>query len=332
MKTTIRRKTMRHRTFGRLGWQVSEVGYGMWGLAGWTGRDDDETRQSLQLAVDLGCDFFDTALAYGEGHSEKMLGELVRANPTKKLIVASKIPPKNRKWPSQRGFQLGDVFPADYIRSSTEVTLKNLGLASLDLMQFHVWEDDWADDDRWQKGVEAVKSAGLVKSFGISVNRWEPANVIRTLRTGLIDAVQVIYNIFDQNPIDELFPVCRELGVAIIARVPFDEGTLTGSLTKASTWPEGDWRNTYFVPANLNPSIERADRLKPLVPGGMTMAEMALRFVLSNPDVATVIPGMRKDRNVRANIAASDAGPLPAELLDQLKAHCWERSPTEWSQ
>ncbi|MSR51834.1 MAG: aldo/keto reductase [Gemmataceae bacterium] len=323
---------MRYRTFGRLGGQISEVGYGMWGLAGWTGRDDDETRRSLQLAVDLGCTFFDTALAYGDGDSEKLLGELVRANPAKKLIVASKIPPKNRTWPSRRGFQLQDVFPADYIRSSTEVTLKNLGLSSLDLMQFHVWEDDWANDDRWQKGVEAVKAAGLVKSFGISVNRWEPANVIRTLRTGLIDAVQVIYNIFDQNPADELFPVCRELGVAVIARVPFDEGTLTGILTKDSTWPQGDWRNTYFVPANLHPSVERADRLKPLVANGTTMAEMALRFVLSNPDVATVIPGMRKDRNVRANIASSDAGPLPADLLKQLEAHRWERSPTDWSQ
>ncbi len=323
---------MRYRTFGRLGGQISEVGYGMWGLAGWTGRDDDETRRSLQLAVDLGCTFFDTALAYGDGDSEKLLGELVRANPAKKLIVASKIPPKNRTWPSRRGFQLQDVFPADYIRSSTEVTLKNLGLSSLDLMQFHVWEDDWANDDRWQKGVEAVKAAGLVKSFGISVNRWEPANVIRTLRTGLIDAVQVIYNIFDQNPADELFPVCRELGVAVIARVPFDEGTLTGILTKDSTWPQGDWRNTYFVPANLHPSVERADRLKPLVANGTTMAEMALRFVLSNPDVATVIPGMRKDRNVRANIASCDAGPLPADLLKQLEAHRWERSPTDWSQ
>jgi aryl-alcohol dehydrogenase-like predicted oxidoreductase len=323
---------MRYRTFGRAGWKVSEVGYGMWGLAGWTGRDDDETRQSLQLAVDLGCNFFDTALAYGEGHSETLLGELVRNNPGKGLIVASKIPPKNRVWPSRHGFRLADVFPADHIRSSTETSLKNLALPSLDLMQFHVWEDDWAADDRWQKAVEALKRDGLVKAVGASVNRWEPANVLRTLRTGLIDAVQVIYNIFDQNPEDELFPACRELGVAVVARVPFDEGTLTGALTKDSKWPEGDWRNTYFVPANLIPSVERADRLKPLVPAGMTMADMALRFVLSNPDVATVIPGMRRAKNVRANVASSDAGPLPAELLAKLKEHRWVRTPTDWSQ
>jgi aryl-alcohol dehydrogenase-like predicted oxidoreductase len=323
---------MRYRTFGRLGWQVGEVGYGMWGLAGWTGRDDDETRQSLRLAVDLGCNFFDTALAYGEGHSEAVLGELVRNSPGKGLIVASKIPPKNRVWPSRRGFKLADVFPPDYIRSSTETSLKNLGLPSLDLMQFHVWEDDWAADDRWQKAVEGLKRDGLVKAIGVSVNRWEPANVLRTLRTGLIDAVQVIYNVFDQNPEDELFLACRELGVAVIARVPFDEGTLTGTLSRDSKWPEGDWRNTYFVPANLIPSVERAERLKPLVPAGMTMADMALRFVLSNPDVATVIPGMRKPKNVRANVASSDAGPLPAELLAKLKEHRWVRTPTDWSQ
>ena len=323
---------MRFRTFGRLGWQVSEVGYGMWGLAGWTGRDDEETRQSLQLAADLGCNFFDTALAYGDGHSEQLLGGLVRANPGKKLYVASKIPPKNRTWPSRRGFKLDDVFPADYIRSSTETSLKHLGLPRLDLMQFHVWEDEWAADDRWHRAVEALKHEGLVAAIGISVNRWEPANAIRTLRTGLIDAVQVIYNAFDQNPEDDLFPVCRDLGVAVIARVPFDEGTLTGTLTKDSTWPAGDWRNTYFVPDNLIPSVERAERLRPMVPEGSTMADMALRFVLSNADVATVIPGMRKAAHVQSNVAASDAGPLHEDLLGRLKAHRWERVPTPWSQ
>jgi aryl-alcohol dehydrogenase-like predicted oxidoreductase len=194
-------------------------------------------------------------------------------------------------------------------------------------MQFHVWEDDWAADERWQKAVADLKRDGLVKAIGISVNRWEPANVLRTLRTGLIDAVQVIYNIFDQNPVDELFPVCHELGVAVIARVPFDEGTLTGNLTKDSKW-----RNTYFVPTNLIPSVERADRLKPLVPAGMTMADMALRFVLSNPDLATVIPGMRKAKNVRANVASSDAGQLSSDLLAKLKEHRWVRNPTDWSQ
>jgi aryl-alcohol dehydrogenase-like predicted oxidoreductase len=323
---------MKQRTFGRLGWQVGEVGYGMWGLAGWTGRDDDQTHTALQTAVAGGCNFFDTAQAYGDGLSERFLGDLVRASAGRGLFVASKIPPKNRIWPSRRGFALADVFPADYIRSSVELSLANLGLPALDLIQFHVWEDAWADDPNWQTAVASLKKDGLVRGIGVSINRWEPANALRTLRTGLIDAVQVIYNIFDQAPEDELFPACRELGVAVIARVPFDEGTLTGTLTLDSRWPEGDWRNSYFVPENLAASVARAERLRPLLPTGMTMPEMALRFVLSNPDVATVIPGMRKPAHVRANLAASAAGALSAELRQQLKSHRWDRTPTSWSQ
>jgi aryl-alcohol dehydrogenase-like predicted oxidoreductase len=323
---------MRYRTFGRTGWQVSEIGYGMWGMVGWTGSEDDQSRQSLQRAVDLGCTFFDTAFAYGEGRSEKLLGELLRANSDKKLVAATKIPPKNRRWPSRRGYALDEVFPPDHIREYTEKSLVNLGQSSVDLIQFHVWEDDWATDERWQRAVEDLKREGLVRAVGVSVNRWEPANVLRTLRTGLIDAVQVIYNLFDQAPEDELFPLCRELKIAVIARVPFDEGTLTGTLTKDSRWPEGDWRNTYFVPANLIPSVERADALKPLVPTGTTLPEMALRFILSNPDVSTIIPGMRKQKHVESNVAASDAGPLPADLRTRLRAHRWDRKPADWSQ
>lgn len=323
---------MRYRTFGRTGWEVSEVGYGLWGVAGWSGSDDEQSLQAMQLSVDLGCNFFDTALAYGDGKSEQMLGKLLRANPGKQLYVATKVPPKNRKWPSRRGSTLDEVFPADYIRSSLETSLGFLGTSSVDLLQFHVWEDDWAEDPRWQKAVADLKREGLIRAIGISINRWEPWNAIRALKSGTIDAVQVIYNIFDQNPVDELFPVCRELNVAVIARVPFDEGTLTGTLTKESKWPAGDWRNTYFVPANLIPSVERAETLKPLVPAGMTMPEMALRFVLSNPDVDTVIPGMRKRAHVTSNLGCSDAGALPAELLSELRTHRWERKPTEWSQ
>lgn len=327
-----RDEAMKYRAFGRLGWQVSEIGYGMWGLAGWTGGDDEQTRSALRLAVDLGCNFFDTALAYGEGRSEQILGELVREHPGQRLFIASKIPPKNRTWPSRRGFALADVFPPEHVRSSVEASLKNLGLNSLDLIQFHVWEDEWADDPRWQRAVENLKQEGLVRSVGVSVNRWEPWNVLCTLRTGLIDAVQVIYNIFDQAPEDELFPACRERKVAVIARVPFDEGSLAGTLTLESRWPAGDWRNSYFVPENLKASVERVERLRPLVPAGSTMPEMALRFILSNPDVATVIPGMRRPAHVRSNIAASDAGPLSADLLAQLRQHRWDRTPTEWSQ
>jgi len=323
---------MRYRRLGRTGWQVSEVGYGMWGMGEWAESDDEESRQSLQLATDLSCTFFDTALAYGDGHSEELLGGLVRANPGRRLYTATKIPPKNRRWPTRRGDPIEDAFPADHIRASVETSLANLGLPSVDLVQFHLWEDDWAEDEGWQGAVDDLKREGLVGAVGVSVNRWEPWNVLRTLRTGLVDAVQVIYNIFDQAPEDELFPLCRELDVGVIARVPFDEGTLTGTLTRDSRWPEGDWRNTYFVPENLVASVEHAEALEPLVPAGMTMPEMALRFVLSNPDVATVIPGMRRERHVRANIAASDAGPLPDSLIAALRQHRWDRTPTAWSQ
>jgi aryl-alcohol dehydrogenase-like predicted oxidoreductase len=324
---------MRYRRFGRTGWQVSEVGYGMWGMGGWSGSDDEESLNSLQRAVELGCNFFDTAWAYGEGHSEALLGRLVRANPDRKLYTATKVPPKNRQWPSRAGTPLEEVFPPDYIEEYVHSSLKNSGLESFDLMQFHVWEDAWAGDESWSKKMDELRSQGLVRAVGISINRWEPANGVRAVRSGLIDAVQVIYNIFDQNPEDELFPACADGDVAVIARVPFDEGTLTGTLTKESRWPEGDWRNTYFVPDNLIPSVERADALKPIAArAGVSMPEMALRFILSNPTVSTIIPGMRKLKNVEANVAASDAGPLADELLGELRAHRWERRPTKWSQ
>ncbi|HVO71900.1 MAG TPA: aldo/keto reductase, partial [Aggregatilineaceae bacterium] len=207
-----------------------------------------------------------------------------------------------------------------------------LALDSVDLMQVHVWEDGWADDESWQRAVDDLKRQGMIKAFGISVNRWEPENVLKALRTGSVDAVQVIYNIFDQAPEDALFPLCEELNVAIIARVPFDEGTLTGALTKDSQWPEGDWRNTYFVPENLNASVDRAEALRPLVPPGMTMPDMALRFILSNPTVSTVIPGMRKLRHVETNVAVSDGRGLAPDLIQKLRAHRWDRKPTRWSQ
>ena len=323
---------MRYRTFGRTGWQVSDIGYGMWGMGGWSGSDDEESLGSLHRAVELGCNFFDTAWGYGRGHSEQLLGQLVRAHPDKRIYVATKIPPKNGQWPARPEYSLDETFPPDHIREYVESSLRNLGLGSMDLIQFHVWDDSWAEDKRWQKAMDDLKREGLVRTVGISLNRWEPENAIRALRTGLIDAVQVIYNIFDQAPEDELFPVCRELNIGVIARVPFDEGTLTGTLTLDSQWPEGDWRNGYFGSENLKASVERAKALRPVIPAGMTMPEMALRFILSNPDVSTIIPGMRKLKNVEMNITASDAGGLEPGLIQRLRAHRWDRRPTPWSQ
>ncbi len=323
---------MRYRRFGRTDWQVSEVGYGMWGMAGWTGSDDAQSHAALRAAVEKGVNFFDTAWAYGEGHSEKLLGQLVRAFPGTRLYTATKIPPKNFKWPARSTYTLDETFPEDHVRSYAEASLKNLGLECVDLLQFHVWSDNWSGDERWQKAVSALRKEGKIRACGISVNRWEPENVIRALDTGLIDAVQVIYNIFDQSPEDRLFPACRAHDVAVIARVPFDEGTLTGMLTVDSKWPKGDWRNTYFVPENLKNSVARAEALRRILPAGATMAETALRFILSCPDVHTVIPGMRKRQHVEQNAAASEAGPLDPSLMARLREHRWDRRPTSWSQ
>ena len=323
---------MKYRRFGRKNWQVSEIGYGMWGMAGWTGSDDEESLISLQAAVDLGLNFFDTAWAYGDGHSEKLLGQILRQNPGVRLYTATKIPPKNRIWPSRREFTLKDCYPPDYIEEYIHRSLKNIDVDTIDLIQFHTWEDSWLADDRWAGKMEQLVNAGKIRSIGISINRWEPWNGVQAVNSGLIDAVQVIYNIFDQNPEDELFPACQEHDVAVIARVPFDEGTLTGKLTLDSKWPEGDWRNSYFVPENLKSSIEHAEKLKPVVPPDMSMPEMALRFILNNPTISTIIPGMRKLEHVKSNIAASDMGPVPGELHAVLKDHRWDRTPTEWSQ
>ena len=317
---------MHQRTFGRTGWSVGEIGYGMWGMGSWSGSDDDESMASLGHAVDLGCNFFDTAWAYGQGHSERLLGRLLKARPDVRLYTASKIPPKNLKWPATSQMRLDDCYPPDHIREFTEKSLANVGVSTLDLIQFHTWSDTWADDPRWQHAVEALKSEKLVRAVGISVNRWEPANGLRALRTGLVDAVQVVYNVFDQAPEDALFPACRELGVAVIARVPFDEGTLTGTLTLDTKWPEGDFRNAYFAGEKLRTSVEHADRLRPEVPAGMTMAELALRFILANQDVATIIPGMRKRANVEANIGTSDGKAIDAGLVARLRAHRWNRT------
>jgi aryl-alcohol dehydrogenase-like predicted oxidoreductase len=327
---------MRYRRFTRLDRQVSEVGYGMWGIAGgeggWTGADDEHGLLALQEAVDLGCTFFDTAWIYGRGHSEWMLAEVLRANPDRTLTVATKIPPMDRRWPPTQHSRLDEVFPTDHILAYTERSLSNLGVQRIDLLQFHVWEDSWADDERWQRAVQRLRDEGLIGALGISVNRWEPWNVLRTLRTGLVDAVQVIYNIFDQAPEDELFPLCRERDVAVIARVPFDEGTLTGTLTADTRWPDGDWRNSYFVPENLVPAVARAERLKAILPPDLTMPELALRFILDNPDVTTVIPGMRSMAHVRANLSVSDRPGLPPAMTGELRRHRWDRKPTEWSQ
>jgi aryl-alcohol dehydrogenase-like predicted oxidoreductase len=228
-------------------------------------------------------------------------------------------------------YTLAECYPPDHIEEFLHKSLENAGVDSFDLLQLHTWNDDWADDASWSAKLEDLKRQGLIQASGISINRWEPWNGVKAVRSGKIDSVQVIYNIFDQNPEDDLFPACREMDVAVIARVPFDEGTLTGTITKETKFPADDWRSHYFAPENLIPSVERADALKPLIPNGSSMPEMALRFILSDTAVGTIIPGMRKITNVEANIASSDKGPLPDNLVNELRKHRWVRNPAPWS-
>ena len=321
---------MRYRTFGRTGWQVSEVGYGMWGMAGWTGSDDAQSLGALERAFALGCNFFDTAWAYGAGKSEQLLGQALKkrgAHGDPIVRIATKIPPKNMKWPGKAEYPIADTYPPTHIREYTEKSLQNLGLDTVDLQQFHVWNDAWVADEGWQRAVDDLKRQRLIRAFGISVNRWEATNVLRALDTGLVDSVQVVYNVFDQAPEDELFPYCQQHGIAIIARVPFDEGSLTGTLAADSKWPDGDFRNMYFNREQLAATLPRVDRLRPLVPEGMDLPELALRFILEHPAVSTTIPGMRQPRNVERNLAVSDGTRLPPRLQTALKMHRWDRVP-----
>jgi aryl-alcohol dehydrogenase-like predicted oxidoreductase len=322
---------MKYRQLGRTGFNVSDIAHGLWGMSGWSGSEDQESLQAMQLAIEQGCNFFDTAWAYGEGKSDGLLSETLARNRGKRLYAASKVPPMNGRWPALPEYKYGEVFPAAHVISYAEKIREMLGTESIDILQFHVWDDSWAGEPEFRETVEKLKSEKLIRFFGLSINRWQPNNGIAALRTGLVDTVQVIYNIFDQSPEDKLFPVCRELNVGVIARVPLDEGSLGGKMTRETRFPANDWRAKYFGPANLEKTLARVDELKKIVPPGMTLAEMSLRFILSNPDVGATIIGMRKHAHVKENIAASDAGPLDKALLQKLKANRWDRVPQGWS-
>jgi len=322
---------MKYRTLGRTGFKVSDLAHGLWGMSGWSESNDDQSRQAIQLAIDLGCTFFDTAWAYGNGKSADFLGEALAKNLAKRIYAASKVPPKNLRWPASPKDKYQDVFPASHVFKYAQLIRQKLRVDSIDLLQFHVWDDSWTDEPEFRSTVEKLKSDGLIHSFGLSLNRWEPENGLKALRTGLVDVVQVIYNIFDQAPEDKLFPLCRELDVGVIARVPLDEGSLGGKMTAQTRFPESDWRSKYFGPENLAATLLRIDKLKEIVPSGMSLPEMALRLILANPAVGTTIIGMRKLDHVRQNMALSDTGPLDPDLVASLKAHRWDRKPKRWS-
>ena len=317
---------MNQRQLGRTGIAVSEVGYGAWGIGQsmWLGAEDDESVRALERAADLGVTLFDTALAYGDGHSEQLVGALARE---RDVVVATKIPPKDMVWPAADGSDPDDAFPADYVIESTEQSLRNLGLDTIDVQQFHVWSDDWAGRGSWLEGIEALKSEGKIRAFGVSINDHQPSNAIRLIESGAVDTVQVIYNVFDQSPEDELLAACEQHGVGVLARVPFDEGSLTGRIGPDTEFPEGDFRNRYFRDDRKQQVADRVQAiLDDLAIERDQLPEVALRYILSHPAVATVIPGMRTVRNVERNAAVGDGRGLPADQLAALKQHRWDRN------
>jgi aryl-alcohol dehydrogenase-like predicted oxidoreductase len=322
---------MKYRRLGRTAIPVSHIGHGLWGMSGWSGSDDRQSLESLQLAVDLGCNFFDTAWAYGNGKSDGLLGDIIAGNKKKRLYAASKIPPKNNQWPARPAYKYRDVFPAEHVFAHARLIRDKLRVDTIDLLQFHVWDDSWTSEPEFRDTVEKLKSQGWTRWFGLSLNRWEPENGIAAIRSGLVDVVQMIYNIFDQAPEDELFPLCKEMNIGVIARVPLDEGSLGGKFTRDTKFPLTDWRSKYFGPENLEKTLERVDALKKILPPGMSLPEMSLRFVLSNPMVSTTIIGMRAPEHVKQNIALSDVGALERDLLEKLKSHRWNRKPQRWS-
>jgi len=300
-------------------------------MSGWSGSDDQRSAQALQISADLGCNFFDTAWAYGQGNSDRLLGQLLLRNPHKRLYAASKIPPMNRKWPASSADRYEDVFPEEHVLQHVQLIRAALEVDTIDLLQFHVWDDSWAENKEWRRIVDRLKSENLIGHFGLSLNRWQPSNGIKAIRTGCVDTVQVIYNIFDQSPEDELFRICEEMNIGIIARVPLDEGSLGGKLTPNTRFPEGDWRSRYFGPENLPATLKRVGALQAIVPDGMTLPEVALRFILSNRLVSTTIIGMRNRDHVHSNVALSDGAGLKPDLLQALRQHRWDRDVASWA-
>ena len=312
---------------GRTGLEVSEIGYGAWGIGGkqWRGGGDEESIRALHRAIELGLSFIDTALAYGEGHSERLVGGILKSHP--QVRVATKIPPKNQRWPAQPGIGIEQVFPYGYIVESTNTSLRNLGVERIDLQQYHVWNPEWLASEEWRRGIEDLKKTGKVRFFGISINDHQPDSALEIIESGLIDTVQVIYNVFDQSPERNLFPLCQQHDIGVVARVPLDEGALAGAVTPDTRFQEGDFRAWYFRGDRKERVWEKVQALRTDlkdVPG--TLAEIALRFVITHPAVSTVIPGMRRIPTVESSMGVSAAGPLPDAVMAILRRHAWDKN------
>jgi len=319
---------MQYRTLGRTGIEVSEIGYGAWGIGGkqWQVDSDDESIRALRRALELGLNFIDTALAYGDGHSETIVGQVIKTA-GKRISIATKVPPKNRVWPAAPGSNIEDVFPYDYIVACTEESLRNLGTEIIDLQQLHVWDPGWTQRDEWKRAFEDLRKAGKIRYCGISINDHQPDTALEVIASGFIDTVQVIYNIFDQTPQENLFPAAQKQKVGVIARVPLDEGALTDTITAQSTFDD-PFRAFYFRGDRPREVEQQVKALKADLQGVIEgpLPEIALRFCLSHPAVSTVIPGMRKIRSVESSCHVSDLGVLEKQVLDTLKKHAWNKN------
>ncbi len=330
---------MKYRMLGKTGLKVSEIGFGAWQLANdpgmWIGADPKESMKCLQRFVELGGNFIDTAWVYGwddkkpASHpSEELIGRFLKESGKRDdLVIATKVPPKNFEWPASPDIPISGVFPGDHIERCVNDSLKSLGVEAIDLVQFHVWQDSFASDAGWKKSIEKLTKAGKVRHWGISINDYQPENCLKTLDTGLISTIQFIFNVFHQKPAEKLLPYARKNKIGLIARVPLDEGGLSGKLTEKTVFPDGDFRKRYFGGERLRELARRTNSLEQLLGAEAgTLPELALRFILSFDGVSTTIPGMRRLGHVEGNTAVSDGRGLRPELLKKLKSHAWERN------
>jgi len=292
----------------------------------WGARDDANALAALKKGIEGGINFWDTAWVYGNGHSEQLIAQALQETGAK-IFVATKCPPKNQAWPAKEGVDVSEVFPAAYLIEMTEKSLVNLKTDCLDLQQLHVWNDTWLGQGDWLDAVEKLKSQGKIRYFGISMNDHQAENGLKAVASGLVDSVQVIFNLFDQRPREKLFPLCLEKNVGVIVRVPLDEGGLSGKLSAQTKFPKGDWRAHYFKGDRLRETAERAEQFHFLLRDDLpSLPQAALKFCLSEPAVSTVIPGMRNLSHVASNLAVSAAKDFTPEELAKTHALAWPRN------
>lgn len=318
------------RRFGRMGWEVTEIGFGAWAIGGWWGdQDDNESLHALRRYLDMGGNFIDTAQAYGNGHSERLIGQIIKDRGDR-VYVATKLPPKNGEWSPPSYTPHTKSFPAAYIREGVETSLKNLGTEAIDVYQLHTWCETWNTADEIFETLGQLKQEGKILAAGISTTESYPECVIPALKTGVIDALQIIFNLFEQHPRETILPLCKELGVGVIIRVPYDEGALTGKYKGNETFPSDDFRSIYFRGDNLKATVQRVELIRAWAEEnmpGMPMAELALRWVLSHGDLDVVIPGIRNVRQAELNTAPSDGKHFTPGQLRELKRFAWRRNP-----